>query len=108
MNHGGGGHSVACRLFVVEIATRIETNGFLVAGRLASPADYPHAGDAVEIRRLDGTRWKTTGTNHLYDPRYAEVMLRRVESTADIAAGDEVWAQDAEPDIVPDGGVPES
>lgn len=91
---------MARRLFVVEFATRIEAKGFLVAGRLASPADYPHAGDAVEIRRRDGSRRTTTVTSHLYDPRYAEVMLRGIESAADITAGDEVWAAHAEPDGV--------
>ncbi len=95
---------MARRLFVVDIVARNESKGFMVAGRLDAPADYPHAGDAVEIRRRDGSRRATTVIGHLYDPRYAEVMLRGVDSTADIAAGDEVWAPDAEPGAAADGG----
>lgn len=93
---------MARRLFVVDIVARVESKGFMVAGRLDAPADYPYAGDAVEIRRQDGSRRATTVISHLYDPRYAEVMLRGVDSPADIAPGDEVWALDAEPGAAPD------
>jgi hypothetical protein len=86
---------MARRLFVVEGVTLIESKGLVVSGYLAAPTDYPHAGDHVEVRRRDGSRVATTVTGNLNDPRWAEVMLRGFNSTADIAVGDEVWAPDA-------------
>ena len=99
------------RLFVVDFVARVETKGLVVCGPLGADAEYPRLGDAVEVRRRDGTRRVTAVTNRPCDPTpgYAEVMLRGVVSKDDIAAGDEVWAWEAEAEpgaLAPDrGGV---
>ncbi len=99
------------RLFTVDFVARVESKGLVVCGPLDAHARYPRIGDAVEVRRRDGTRRVTAVTNRPCDPTtgYAEVMLRGVVSTDDIAAGDEVWAWEAqaEPGAVPNrGGIP--
>ena len=89
-------------LFVIEDVFAIKDRGVVAGGKLADPecARY-YVGDAVEIRRRDGSVVQAviSGiTMGMLAAGMADVLLRGV-SGSDVGAGDQVWA--ITPDAAP-------
>lgn len=83
------------RLFVVEDVFEIKQRGIVVVGKLDDPQGARfRIGDAVEIRRRDGTAVKATISGVPMGRTkvgMGEVLLRGPVSKENVSPGDEIW-----------------